>query len=80
MRMYDNGAFFTVTVSEAEVDGFNRRWPCSTLEGRQMFQFQQSNGDLVDRTGRGDGSEAVALSQDAYAYGARKLGLERGER
>lgn len=72
MRHYDNGSFYTVTVSEREVDEFNRHWPCSTLSGRQMFQFDKRNGDLVDREGEGDGPEAVALSQDAQNYEPRK--------
>lgn len=73
MRVYDNGAFYGVTVSAREVDEFNRRWPCSTLQGKQYFQFDKRSGDLVDREGTGDGGEAVALSQDAREYGKRKL-------
>lgn len=75
MRVFDNGSMYTVAVSEREVDEFNRSWPCSSLEGRQTFQFDKRTGDLVDREGTGDGSEAVALSHDAQTYGARKLGL-----
>lgn len=71
MRYRDEGAFYTVCVSEQEVDEWNRRWPCSTLKGRQTFTFD-SNGNLVDRFGKGDGSEAVALSEDAHAYGMAK--------
>jgi hypothetical protein len=67
MRVRDEGALYTVFVSKREVDEWNRRWPCSTLEGRQTFTFQR-NGDLVDRYGKGDGPEAVALSQDAQEY------------
>jgi len=72
MRVYGDANGYTVTVSEREVDEFNRRWPCSTLEGRQSFSFDR-NGDLVDRTGEGDGGEAVALSEDAKRYAKRKL-------
>jgi hypothetical protein len=78
MRAYDQGAFYCVTVSEREVDEFNRRWPCSSLTGHQSFTFDKRNGDLVDREGNGDGSEAVALSNDAQAYGAKRLKLEGG--
>ena len=48
MRVRDEGAFYTVFVSAREVSEWNRRWPCSTLEGRQSFTFDR-NGDLVDR-------------------------------
>ncbi len=75
MRVYDLGSFFAVTVSEREVDDFNRRWPCSTLSGRQRFEFDKRDGNLVDHVGRGDGGEAVALSEDAQAYGCLKLGI-----
>lgn len=67
MRVRQEGAFYTVFVSEREVCDWNRRWPCSRLEGRQSFTFA-SNGDLVDRYGKGDGPEAVALSHDAQEY------------
>ena len=67
MRVRDEGAFYTVFVSAWEVSEWNRRWPCSTLEGRQSFTFDR-NGDLVDRFGKGDSPEAVALSQDAQEY------------
>jgi hypothetical protein len=67
MRVREEGAFYTVFVSEREVDDWNRRWPCSTLEGRQSFTFDRK-GDLVDRYGKGDGPEAVALSSDAQEY------------
>jgi hypothetical protein len=76
MRAFDNGSMYTVTVSEREVDDFNRKWPGSTLRGRQSFQFDKRNGDLVDRTGEGDGSEAVALSQDAQTYGKERLKIK----
>ena len=75
MRVYDLGSFFRVAVSEREVDEFNRRWPCSTLEGPQTFEFDKKNGDLVDRTGKGDGGEAVALADDAQKYGQKRLKL-----
>ena len=73
MKFFDQGSEFRVTVSDREVDEFNRQWPCSTLDGAQSFTFQKSNGDLVDRAGRGDGSEAVALADDAKRYGQKRL-------
>ena len=75
MRVYDQGSFYRVTVSANEVDRFNRRWPCSTLDGAQSFTFDKRTGDLVDRTGQGDGGEAVAMSEDAQRYGAKRLGV-----
>jgi hypothetical protein len=73
MRFHDNGCFYSVSVSASEVEAWNRCWPCSSLEGPQWFQFDKSNGDLVDRTGLGDGPEAVALSQDAHEYAMRRF-------
>jgi hypothetical protein len=67
MRLRDEGAFYTVFVSAREVSEWNRRWPCSSLQGRQSFTFDR-NGNLVDRYGKGDGPEAVALSQDAQEH------------
>ena len=75
MRCYDNGSLFTVCVSESDVDRFNDRWPGSILSGCYAFQFDKRSGDLVDLEGTGDGSELVALSEDACAYGARRLKL-----
>lgn len=76
MRVFDQGAFVRVTVSEPEVDRFNRKWPGSTLDGPYSFTFDKSNGDLVDMAGKGDGSEHVALSTDAQNYAAKRLKLE----
>jgi hypothetical protein len=67
MRVRQEGAFYTVFVSEREVCEWNRRWPCSRLEARQSFTFDR-NGNLVDRFGKGDGPEAVALSHDAQEH------------
>lgn len=76
MRAFDQGAWYRVTVSEFEVDAFNRRWPCSGLSGRYSFTFDKANGDLVDMSGKGDGPEHVALSEDAQKYGAKRLGVK----
>lgn len=72
MRVHKLGSGFAVTVSASEVSEWNRCWPCSTLRGSQRFEFD-STGDMVDRSGNGDGEEAVALSQDAQAYGMARL-------
>jgi len=82
MRVYDNGAFYTVAVYAAEVQAFNRSWPCSSLPARSIsFQFDKSSGDLVDImpydiADQVDGPEAVALGEDAMRYGAERLRLE----
>ena len=81
MRVYDNGCFFTVAVSARDVETFKRSWPCSGLPSRAVaFQFDKRNGDLVDITPyryahRFDGPAAVALSEDAQAYGRKRLKL-----
>lgn len=77
MRLRDCGSTYVVTVSTFEVYKFNQSWPCSTLKGAQSFEFQKSNGDLVDRHGAGDGPEAVALSHDAQQYGLKALNHKR---
>jgi hypothetical protein len=79
MHVYDNGSLYSVAVSAAEVREFAARWPCSGMRYATRgirFQFEKSNGDLVDISGeRGtyDGSATLALSQDAQAFGARQL-------
>jgi len=56
---------------EVSVDG--GPWQAATLDKAntrfswKLFTFDWK-GDLVDRHGKGDGPEAVALSQDAQAY------------
>lgn len=77
MRVKDNGCFFSVSVSEREVSEFKAKWPCSGLPERSIwFQFQKSNGDLVDLSPSDiDGEALLALSQDAQAYGEKRLNL-----
>ena len=77
MRVLDLGSCYQVGLSASEVADWNRRWPCSTLVGRQVFYFEKGTGDLVDRSGRGDGAEAeaVAMASDAQKCGKRVLGL-----
>ena len=74
MRYYDNGCFFSVTVSSREVENFKSHWPCSELPYRSIwFQFDKRNGDLIDvRPSNIDGAALVALSEDARAYGLKK--------
>lgn len=66
----DGGAFVSVTMSAREVAAFKRSWPASGLPDRAItFEFDKSNGDLVDLRPRSvDGSAAVALSEDAWAH------------
>lgn len=76
MKAYDNGCFYTVRVSEAEVAAFARSWPCFGNVRSYWFQFDKRNGDLVDtdhKDGETDGAGIVALSDDAKAYGERRL-------
>ncbi len=74
MRYYDNGCFYSVAVSRAEVEAFKATWPCSGLPDRAIwFQFDKRNGDLVDiRPSDIDGEDLLALSHDAQAYGKRR--------
>ena len=78
MRAYDNGCFYSVSVSADEVSAFKDQWPCSGLpdDTSLWFQFDKRNGDLVDlRPSNVDGDALLALSHDAQAYGKRKLKL-----
>lgn len=78
VKALDNGCFYSVSVSQAEVVAFKEQWPCSGLPDRGFwFQFDKRNGDLVDfEPCNTDGEAVMALSQDAQAYGKRVLGLE----
>jgi hypothetical protein len=82
MQCFDNGVFFTVTVTKREIQDFANKWPCSGFRTRPVtFQFDKRNGDLVDSNDsqqhpNADGAALVALSQDAMKYGAKRLKLE----
>ena len=80
MKYHDNGCFYSVTVTTAEVEAFKKQWPCNGLPSRLIwFQFDKRNGDLVDMRpynleDRGvDGSAVLALCGDAQAYGKGKV-------
>ena len=63
--------FVKVRFSQAEVEAFKRSWPCAELRNRSYwFEFDKSNGDLVDHDvpHQDDGSAATALSQDAWKF------------
>ena len=77
MKTFDNGCFFTVSVSSNEVADFKTTWPCSGLPTKAIrFQFDKRNGDLVDLLPWDlDGDALAALADDAKAYGAKRLGL-----
>ena len=81
MKTYDNGCFYTVMVSRAEVEVFKWQWPCSGLpDSNVWFQFAKRNGELVDIgpyriSDQVDGDAAIALSHDAQVYGAKRLGV-----
>ena len=68
--------FVKVRFSCAEVDAFNSKWPCSELRSRSYwFEFEKSNGDLVDTDipESDDGGAASALSQDAWKFYADSI-------
>ena len=76
MRAYDNGCFFTVSCSRAEVETFASRWPCFGERKPLWFQFDKRNGDLIDTNqieGEQDGNGVLALCDDAKRYGAKRL-------
>ncbi len=81
MRIFDNGCFYTVTFSAQDVADFADTWPCSGFSNKAVtFQFDKSNGDLVDSNDgtnhpNADGSAMVALSEDAMYCGRSRLSL-----
>lgn len=91
MRVYDKGAYVGVSLNADEIHEFRRQWPASGLHAlkRVYFEYQLSNGDLVDIRCNGrpscekfDGPALAALSQDAQraalAQRARKRTVKRG--
>ena len=82
MRVRVVGSFVNVSVSEAEVRLWKTRWPGSGLPSRRItFQFDR-DGSLIDiwpywYADLFDGAAAVALSQDAQAYGLARLARRR---
>jgi hypothetical protein len=78
MRVYDQGAFYRVTMSGDEVSDWKHRWPASGLRSTtKSGTFEKRSGDLVD-TNIGeaeDGAAALALLDDMQEYGAKKLRL-----
>lgn len=83
MKLYNNGSFFTVSFNEDDAREFSYSWPCSTVRGKGSFQFQKSNGDLVDASGsalKGDGSDWLAFSHDCQEWGNRELKLQEAKR
>ena len=82
------GSFVLVAVSPADVNDFNRHFPCSNIlnDSAVLFEFDTRNGDLVNVTVHledgqyvdsevFDGSALVALSNDAsnFAVNAGQL-------
>lgn len=62
-------AFVTVEFEPQDVERFRRQWPCFNGPERVSFEFQRSNGDLVDMEPSDfDGPEALAMSEDAWEY------------
>jgi hypothetical protein len=90
MRVFNQGSVFRVTASPDDIETFAESWPCSGFHygDRVSFTFEKSTGDLVDLAyshcygyqvdpERVDGGAMVALSQDAQAYGEKRLGIDR---
>src|SRR5262245_36026294 len=69
---FHDGRSFGVSVSAREVEEFNSRWPCSSRSGPHYFAYDHTDS-LVEHEGIGDGSEAVALSDDAQRWGQARL-------
>jgi hypothetical protein len=79
MRYHDNGSLYSVSVSPSDLRAFAATWPCSGMRNpsRGMwFQFEKSNGDLVDIKGERksyDEGAVKALSEDAQKFAAKFL-------
>ena len=75
MKLYDNGCYFSVSVSCREVENFASRWPCFGSTRTMWFQFDKQNGDLVDIVGdKGmDSAGVLALSIDCQTWGVKEL-------
>jgi hypothetical protein len=76
MRYFDNGCFYTVACSRADVEAFASRWPCFGPAKPMWFQFDRRNGDLVDYGGAdlsNDARGVSALADDAKAYAVGRM-------
>jgi len=79
MRVFNQGSFYRVTVSEYDVARFAKRWPCFGPHRPLSFTFDKRAGNLVDMGGDDrdmDESGVLALSEDAMRYGAKRLRLD----
>ncbi len=79
MRTYDNGSGFTVCFNENDASDFSQLWPCSTVEGKGSFSFQE-NGDLIDASGAAlhcDGHDWSAFAEDCKKFGFDHIGKLR---
>lgn len=78
MRATNNTSHVIVDVSRADVERFRSRWPGSGMPIAPVTFVFEASGDLVDITSSNrkmmeyDGSDMVALSQDAQEYAASK--------
>lgn len=76
MKTFNNGCFYSVTCSRDDIRDFVSSWPCCGIPDERpiTFQFEKSNGDLVDIEGTDyDGADLVALSEDAQRYGEKRM-------
>ena len=87
IRTYDNGSAYSISIGEAEISGFRRRWPGNGLGGLRSLwaQYEKRNGDLIDTKANGsgstepfDGPALVALIDDMQCYADAKLGIDSG--
>ena len=80
IRTYDNGAFYSASFGEQEIQNFRAGWPASGLSSLRAVwaQFDRRNGDLVDlRCNNGscdrfDGPALLALVNDVQCAATRK--------
>lgn len=85
MRLHDNGALWSVSLSARDTHEWAHKagasWPCSTLADRAVWaQLDKRNGDLVDLQVNGrtaddvDGHELDAILADLAYPKARARG------
>lgn len=71
MRIF-SGNKNKVIISRDEVRALNATFPCSELSNDRAywFEFDPTNGDLVDTDvpEHNDGAAALALAHDAYEF------------
>jgi hypothetical protein len=66
----ENSQYVKVGFTRKEINEFNSKWPGSKLQDRSYWFDFSTNGDLVDTDvpEQDEGSESLALSQDAWQF------------